>query len=109
MMTDAANCMPYCRNCSLKVQAIEVRIDKVYGPESSMKAKWRSLQPILQRLQPDWLIAEAERDDRIILRKGFVPDGQVSAYLGLADTVAAPFAQTLTSGPALLAMAFANR
>jgi hypothetical protein len=34
---------------------------------------------------------------------------QVSAYLGLADTVAASFAQTLTSGPALLAMAFANR
>lgn len=43
-------------------------------------------------------------DDRIILRLGFIPEGDVAQLHSLANAVAIPFQRTLTSGSVVLAM-----
>jgi glycosyltransferase involved in cell wall biosynthesis len=52
------------------------------------------------------LAAQAERDGRVSLRLGFVPDEDLQVYLRAADVVAAPFLEIFTSGSVLLAMSF---
>ncbi|NIA68520.1 glycosyltransferase [Pelagibius litoralis] len=56
----------------------------------------------------DWLNAEAAQDPRIIFREGYIPDEELPVFLALADAVVLPYAQTLTSGAALLAMSYAK-
>ncbi len=50
--------------------------------------------------------ADAERDGRVRLDLGFVPDDRLQVYLRAADAVATPFLEIFTSGSVLLAMSF---
>lgn len=56
----------------------------------------------------DWLRGAAAKDRRIVLRIGYVPDEDLPSYLSLASVVVLPYARTLASGSALLAMSFAK-
>ena len=56
----------------------------------------------------DWLRGAAAEDRRIVLRIGYVPDEDLPSYLSLASVVVLPYARTLASGSALLAMSFAK-
>lgn len=56
----------------------------------------------------DWLRAAVAEDRRIVLRIGYVPDEDLPSYLNLASVVVLPYARTLASGSALLAMSFAK-
>lgn len=44
--------------------------------------------------------------DRIRFRPGFVPDDEIQVYMNAADVVVLPYRRVLSSGAALLAMAF---
>lgn len=50
--------------------------------------------------------AAAERDARVLVDLGFVPDDRLQVYLRAADVVATPFLEIFTSGSVLLAMSF---
>lgn len=50
--------------------------------------------------------AGADRDERVRLDLGFVPDARLQVYLRAADVVATPFLEIFTSGSVLLAMSF---
>lgn len=52
------------------------------------------------------LAAAAAADPRIVLRPGYVPDGDVGLLMDAADVVALPFRDILTSGSAILALTF---
>ena len=50
----------------------------------------------------------AQRDERIRLFLGFVPDEHMQTYLRAADAVVLPYRDILTSGSAMLGMSFAR-
>lgn len=56
----------------------------------------------------DWVLAQCAMDDRIRSNIGFVPEDEVAAYFEIADIVALPFVETLTSGSLILAMGFSK-
>ncbi|WP_420349455.1 glycosyltransferase family 4 protein [Pelagibius sp.] len=84
-------------------------IDRLIEAFSALPARNARLAIVGSVLDPrmeDWLRAKVAGDDRIALRVGYVPDEALPVYLELASVVVLPFAQTLTSGSALLAMSF---
>jgi len=62
----------------------------------------------LNRVIADELRSMADRDDRIQLRLGFVPDDEVPRLFALCDLVVLPYRRILNSGAALLALSFAR-
>lgn len=90
-----------------KYKGIERLIEafrKLRAPDARLAIVGSVLDPDLEA----WLRHEAAQDPRIVLRTGYVADEALPAYLEVASVVVLPFAQTLTSGSALLAMSFAK-
>lgn len=59
--------------------------------------------------EPDYLEQlkrQAQQDDRVLLRPGYVPDDGVQVYCNAADIFVLPYHQATTSGAALLAFSF---
>ncbi len=54
----------------------------------------------------DQLKRQAQRDDRVLLRPGYVPDDDVQVNCNAADTFVLPYHRATTSGAALLAFSF---
>lgn len=90
-----------------KYKGIEGLID-AFGKIRTSGARLVIVGSVLDPALKDWLREAASKDERIVLRIGYVPDEALPVYLDLASVVVLPFAQTLTSGSALLAMTFAK-
>ena len=88
-----------------RYKGVEVLV-KAFRELPDADARLVNAGPTFPTEASDWLEADVAADDRIVLRKGFVPDELMTAYLALADVVVLPFARTLTSGSTLLAMSF---
>ncbi len=72
------------------------------------KLRLRVVGSVFEDMDLSDLTARAERDSRVELVPGFVPDEQLQIHLRAADAVVLPYEQVLTSGAALLAMSFAK-
>lgn len=67
-----------------------------------------SARLIIAGVPDDPALESLPNDDRIQLLHGFVPDAEVGKFFAVADTVLLPYADSLTSGQAILAAGFSR-
>lgn len=70
------------------------------------KLRLRVVGSVFEEMDLSDLTARVERDPRVELVPGFVPDEELQVHLRAADAVVLPYEEVLTSGAALLAMSF---